>query len=123
MNVIPVEAELMAIHIGLSFALDSHDNCNITIITNSLVIARKIMELHINSLQVVVALLALKIKTFLSKDNHNTIQFWHCPNKAEWPRYQLIDRQAKESHDLPIFSSKNSYLFSKKKEYDDILCE
>jgi len=123
MNVTPVEAKLMAIHIGLSFALDSHDNCNITVITNSLVVARKIMESHVNSLQVVVAPLALKIKVFLSKNNYNTIQFWHCPNKAKWPRHQLIDRQAKESHDLSIFPSKNSYLFSRKKECDDILCK
>jgi len=78
MNVTPVEAKLMAICIELSFALDSHDNRNITVITDSLVTARKIMELHVNPLQVVVAPLALKIKTFLSKDNHNTIQFWHC---------------------------------------------
>jgi len=123
MNVTLVEAKLMVIRFGLSFALDSHDNCNITVITNSLVTARKIIESHVNSLQAVVVPLALKIKTFLSKDNHNTIQFWHCPNKAKWPRHQLIDKQAKESHDLPTFPSKSSYFFSRKKECDDILCE
>ena len=75
MNVTPVEAKLMAICIGLSFALDSHDNYNITVITDSLVVARKIIESHVNPLQAVVTSLALKIKTFLSKDNCNTIQF------------------------------------------------
>jgi len=50
MNITPVEAKLMAIYIGLSFALDSHDNHNIIVITDLLVAARKIMESHVNPL-------------------------------------------------------------------------
>jgi len=67
--------------------------------------------------------LASAIKAHLSKDGRNKIHFWYCPSKAKWPKHQLVDNQVKASTCIPIFPSKDSHLFSKKKEYDDILCE
>jgi len=62
-------------------------------------------------------------KTFLSKDDRNKIHFWYCPSKAEWPRHKLVDDQVKASTCNPTFPSKESHLFSKKKECDNTLCE
>jgi len=68
-------------------------------------------------------LLASAIKTFLSKDGRNEIYFWYCPIKAEWPRHKLINDQVKASTCISTFPSKDLYLFSKKKECDNILCK
>ena len=60
---------------------------------------------------------------FLKKDCRNRIQFWQCPNKAQWPRHKLVDEQVKAAESTPMCPSRNSFLFSKKKECDDILKE
>jgi len=67
--------------------------------------------------------LAAAVKTFLSKDGRNKIHFWYCPSRAKWPRHKLVDNQVKASSCAPTFSSKESHLFSKKKECDNTLCE
>jgi len=41
----------------------------------------------------------------------------------EWPRHKLIDDQVKVTSCAPTFPSKESHLFSKKKECDNTLCE
>jgi len=62
----------------------------------------------------------MKIKTFLEKDGCNTIQFWYCPSKLKWPRHALVD-EVNASHTPPLLPNRNSFLFSKKKEYDHLL--
>jgi len=81
MNVTSIKAELMAIHIGLLFAMEDDNNYYITIITDLL--AKKILDSYINPLQTIIASLVKKIKKFLNKNNHNTINFWYCSSKAE----------------------------------------
>ena len=65
--------------------------------------------------------IAEKIQSFLSKDGRNSIHFWHCPNKLEWPRHILVDKETKTFHTLPTLLENNSFLFSKKKECNLIL--
>jgi len=61
------------------------------------------------------------MKSFFSRDNRNIIHFWQCPKKAKWLRHKLIDDQVKATENRPIYPSRNSYLFSKKKECDNTL--
>jgi len=70
-----------------------------------------------------VILLTAKISVFLSKNTRNKIYFWYCLSKAKWPRYKLVDNQVKKSSNVPELPNKNSFLFRKKKECDDILCK
>ena len=51
------------------------------------------------------------------------IYFWYCSSKAEWPRHKCVDNQVKASTCIPTFPSKESYLFSKKKECNNTLCK
>jgi len=122
-NVIPIKAELMAICTGLIPAIEIDNIYNITVITNSIAAARKILESKVNPLQNMFILLASTVKTFLSKDGRNKIHFLYCPSKAEWPRHKHVDNQVKVSAYIPTFPSKESYLFSKKKKYNNTLCE
>jgi len=123
MNVTSVKAKLMAIHIGLISAIEHNDTHDIIIITDSIAATSKILESKVNPFQNIVIPLATKIKFFLNKDTRNAIHFWYCPSKAKWPRHKLVDNQVKTNNIPPMCPTSNSYLFNKKKEYDDILKE
>ena len=60
---------------------------------------------------------------YLFRDGRNRIHFWYYPSKAEWPRHKLIDDQVKVGTNVLEFPYKNSHLFNRKKEYDNILQE
>jgi len=96
---------------------------DIIVIADSITTAKKILESKVNHLQNMFILLASAIKAYLRKDSRNKIYFWYCPSKAKWPRYQLVNDQVKANTCIPMFPSKDSHLFSKKKECDDILCK
>jgi len=113
----------MAIHTGLIPAMEIDNIHNIMVITDSITAARKILESKVDPLQNMFILLAVAVKTFLSKDGRNKIHFWYCPSRAEWPRHKLVDDQVKATSCAPTFPSKESHLFSKKKECDTTLCE
>jgi len=74
-NVTSIEAELMAIHIGLTLILDNKNVQHIIIITDSLVLGQKIINSGDQPLQKSIILITMKIKSFLEKDGHNSIQF------------------------------------------------
>ena len=123
LNVTPIKAELMAIRTSLIPAMEMDNIHDITVITDSITAARKILESKVNPLQNMFIPLAAAVKTFLSKDGRNKIHFWYCPSRAEWPKHKLVDDQVKATSCTHTFPSKESYLFSKKKECDNTLCE
>jgi len=120
-NVTSLEAELMAIRIGLISAFENAEAHQILVITDALEAGKKIISSGDQYLQKSIISIAEKIQKFLSKDSRNSIHFWHCPNKLEWPRHTLVDKETKSSHTTPILPEKNLFLFSKKKECDLIL--
>ena len=123
MNVTSIKAKLIAIRISLIPAMERDDTHNVTIVTDSITAANKILELHVNPFQNIALSLASNIKSFLDRDRRNSIHFWYYPSKAKWSRYKLIDDQVKMANDTLILFNKNSFLFSKKKECNKILKE
>jgi len=113
----------MAICTGLTPAMEIDSVHDIMVITDSIATAKKILESKVDPLQNMLIPLVSTIKTFLSKDGKNKIHFWYYLSKAKWPRHKLIDDQVKASSYAPTFPSKESHLFSKKKECDNTLCE
>jgi len=105
----------MAIHTGLIPAMEIDNIHDITVITDSITAARKILKSKVDFLQNMFILLAAAIKTFLSKDSRNKIHFWYCSSKAEWPRHKLVDNQVKANICTLMFPSKDLHIFSKKK--------
>jgi len=73
----------MAIHTGLIPAMEIDNIHDITVITDSITAARKILESKVDPLQNMFIPLAAAVKTFLSKDGRNKIHFWYCPSRAE----------------------------------------
>jgi len=122
-NVTSIEAELMAICLGLIPAMEEENVHNIIVITDSIAAAKKVFKSKTDPLQNMFILLTSAIDSFFRKDGRNKIQFWFCPSKAKWPKHKLIDNQVKANNCAPIFPSKESHLFNKKKECDNILSE
>jgi len=65
----------MAIHTGLIPVMEINNIHDITVITDSIAAARKILESKADPLQNIFILLASTVKTFLSKDGRNNIHF------------------------------------------------
>jgi len=72
-NVTPIKAKLMAIHLGFISIMDNNDIHNIIIITDSIKAAKNIIESKVNPFQSLIIPLATKIKTFFCKDRKNKI--------------------------------------------------
>jgi len=106
----------MAICISLTFAFENSEAQQILVITDSLEAEKKIISSGNQYLQKSIIPIAKKIQSFLSKDKRNAIHFWHCPNKLEWPRHTLVNKEAKLSHIPPTLPEKNLFLLSKKIE-------
>jgi len=122
-NVTSIEAELMAIRLGLIPTMEEENVHNIIVITDSIAAAKKVFESKTDPLQNMFILVTLAIDSFFRKDGRNKIQFWFCPSKAKWPKHKLVDDQVKADKCASIFPSKESHLFNKKKECDNILSE
>jgi len=75
LNIISIKAELMAIHTGLTPAMEIDSVHDITVITDSITAAKKILESKVDLLQNMLIPLVSAIKTFLSKDSRNKIHF------------------------------------------------
>jgi len=112
MNIMPIKAELMSMHLGLIPAMDNKDTCTITVITDSP-----------NPLQRIILPIASKMMAFLNRSSQNTIQFWQCPKKTEWSQHKLVNNQVKAFNGTPTCPSKNLYLFSRKKKCGSTLKE
>ena len=82
-NITSVEAELMAICLGLIPAMDKENIHDIIVITDSITVAKKIFESRSNPLQNVYILVISVVNSFFRKDGRNKIQFWFCPSKAK----------------------------------------
>ena len=90
-NVTLIEAELMAICLGLIPAIEKENIYDIIVITDSIAVARKIFKSKVNPLQNMFIPVTSAVDFFFRKDSRNKIQFWFCPNKAKWPKHQLVD--------------------------------
>ena len=82
-NIIALEAKLMAICTGLIPAMEIVNVHNIIVITDSIAAERKILESKVKPLQNMVILLTSAIKSFFSKDSERVqkgIAYWDKQN-------------------------------------------
>jgi len=121
MNASSTEAEIMAMRIGLEFALSMDDIKHITLITDSIHAAKRIFNTTIHPYQSLVTPLAIKIHEFFVKLADHIISIWHCPSNLKWKPYKDVNTDVKSSQIAPIFPSKESWDYSKKTECDNLL--
>jgi len=75
-NITSLEAELIAIHIGLMSVFKNMDTHYIIVITDSLAAEKEIISLGNQYLQKSIISIAVKIQMFFEKDRCNSIYFW-----------------------------------------------
>ena len=113
----------MAIYMGLISAMEKNNIHDIIVIIDSIIAVKKILKSKVNPFQNIFIPIVSAIEIYLRKDGRNKIHFQYYSSKAKWPRHQLVNDQVKASKCAFLFPSKESYLFSKKKKYNNILYE
>ena len=114
-NVTSIEVELMAICTGLISTIEIDNIHDITVITDSIAAARKILEFKVDLFQNMFIPLAFMVKTFLSKDSRNKIHFWYCPAKPNGLDTSLLMTKSKQAHAFPLFPAKSHTYSAKRK--------
>jgi len=92
------------------------------VITDSIHATRLIFNSFIHSSQVHSATISKELRRFFIVNNNNSIEFWECPSHCDWPLFKSINKDTKCLHQTPLLLCKSSWDFSRKREYEDIIC-
>lgn len=114
------EAEIMAIRLGLNYAFSCEHTKHITVITDSIHGARKIIDMTNHSYSLITAPISKDTHKFLSKSPEHSISFWHCPSNSNWKPHSDVDKDIKASHLPPILPNRVTWNYSKKEECNDL---
>ena len=114
-NVTPLEAEFMAICTGLIPAMEIDNIHNITVITDSIVAARKILEFKVDPLQNIFIPLASVAKTFLNKDGKNKFTSGTALAKLNGLDINLLMIKSKQTH-VTLHPPARSHIYSVKRK-------
>ena len=63
------------------------------------------------------------LQRFFKEHLNNSVKFWDCPNNKDWHLHAQVDKETKKFDLIPLYPSKTSWDFSKKKECDNIIKE
>ena len=120
-NITSTEAKFFAIRYGINQATPLQDISKIIVITDSIHVAEKIFNPSTHMLQKQAALILNNLRMFFNRHHENTIEFWECPSKSNWKPHKNINIKTKSFNLIPLFPNRNSWDFSKKSEYDNIV--
>ena len=87
---------------------------------DSIYAAKKIFDLSIHSYQIQVLIISKDLREFFKKDHLNSIEFWDCLSYDKWTLHDIVDRETKKFHLVPIFLYKFSWDFNRKNKCDEI---
>ena len=121
-NITSTEAELFTIRCSINQATNIPEISKIIIITDSIYTVRSIFDSSIYLFQVHLAAISKELREFFSMNSDNLIEFWECYSWCNWPLFKAVDSDTKQLHQIPMLSCKSSWDLSKKREYDDIIC-
>ena len=122
-NITTAKAELFTIWCGINQAVANPNIKHIVVITDSLHIARKILNSSTHPYQIYSAAISMELREFFSKDSQNHIKFWDCSSKQQWVLHQLVNKETKNIISILLFPYKSSWDFCKKSECESILSQ
>ena len=122
-NITTAKAKLFAIWCGINQAVADLNVKHIVVITDSLYIARKILNSFTHLYQIYLAAISIELGEFFSKDSQNYIEFWDCSSKQQWVLYQLVNKETKNMVFTLLFPYKSSWDFCKKSKCESILSQ
>ena len=85
--------------------------------------AQRIFNSTIHPYQIQSIAISKNLQKFFNKHSNNSVEFWDCTSDKDWHLHTQVDREMKKFNLIPLYPSKTSWDFSKKKEFDDIIKE
>ena len=119
--IISSEAELFAIRCSINKASSKEGISKIMVITDSIHIAKKILNPSSHSLQIHAVAILEELRQFFFRDSNNSIEFWEYPSCLNWHLHRAVDLELKAANFIPVYPCKTSWDYSKKLECDNIL--
>ena len=113
-NITSTEAELFTIGYSINQAVNLPGISKIVVVTDSVYAAKKFFDSSIHSFQVHSAAIPKELRKFFYTNNDNTITFWECSSRCNWPLFKSVDSDTKQYRITPMFPCKSSWDFSKK---------
>lgn len=120
-NIIFTEAELFFIKCSINQAVNIPGISKITITTDSIHAMKRIFDSSLHLFQIHVVSISNELREFFLLSTNNSIKFWECLSHCNWSLYKTVDRETKQSHQIPLFPCKLSWDFRKKSEYNNII--
>lgn len=120
-NITFTEAELFFIKCSINQAVNIPGISKITITTDSIHAMKRIFDSSLHLFQIHVVSISNELREFFLLSTNNSIKFWECLSHCNWSLYKTVDRETKQSHQIPLFPCKLSWDFRKKSEYNNII--
>ena len=122
-NITSTEAELFAIRCRINQATQISDTSHIIIITDILYVVQRIFDSTIHPYQTQVIAISKDLQRFFKEHLNNSVEFWDCPSNKDWHLHAQVDKETNKFDLIPLYPSKMSWDFSKKKKCDNIIKE
>ena len=119
-NVTSTEAELFTIRCGINQTTNSPGISKIIVVTDSIHTAKNFFDSSFHHYQSHTASILKELQAFFSCHQENSIKFWECPSHCNWSLHKMVAIETKSFNPIPLFPSKSSWDFSKKKEYNKL---
>ena len=123
MNVTSTEAKIFTIRCSINCATQIQDVKHIIIITDAIPATKYIFNMTIHPYQLYSIAISKDLKDCFNKNSINFILFWDCPSSDKWPPHLLVDKESIHLKMNPVLPSKLSWEFSRKKEYNSVICK
>ena len=66
------------------------------------------------------AIVLKELRTFFSRHQENSIEFWECPSHCNWSLHKVVNKETKSFNPILLFPCKLSWDFSKKNKCNNI---
>jgi len=114
-SIISIETELFTIRCEISQAVQIQEVLYIIVITDAIHAVKKFFNPSIYLYQQQLITISKEIRTFFSKHEDNTIEFWDCSNNR-WHLHKVVDKENKYFNLVLLYPSKVLWNLSKKRE-------
>ena len=120
-NVMAIEAKLLAIRYDINQVTNLNSINKIIIITNSIHAVKRIFDPSLHPFQIHMASISDELRKFFVKNCDNLIKFWEYPSHCEWFLHKVVNKETKKFCPKPCYPCKSSWDFNKKSKCNNIL--
>ena len=113
------EAELFAVRCGINQACNIANVSKIVVVTDSIHASKKIFSNESHPYQIHSAAILSELRSFFSRSESNSIEFWECPSKLKWGLHAAVDKDSRNFPVIPSYPTKLSWDYCKKIDCDD----